>query len=68
MNWVNQRVKVRPNKADGSPHPHAGKTGVVTEVLSLFSAPRAVIRIDEGFESAGNYMVVTLGCLDIVED
>ena len=49
------------------PHPHAGKTGVVTEVLGVYvriSRPRAVVRIDDGQQDAGNFMVVSLDFLE----
>jgi hypothetical protein len=58
------RVRVLATKPDGSPHPHAGKTGVVLEVMSLFDPPKAQVKIDPGFEMAGNIMVVSLSSLE----
>ena len=49
-------------------HPHAGKTGVVSELLGVRLTgpdwkPRAMVKIDAG-EDAGNFMVVSLEFLE----
>ena len=65
--YAGNRVRVGPAKPDGTPHPHAGKTGVILEIMGLFlelQRPRAQVRIDPGFPDAGNIMVVSLSCLE----
>lgn len=57
-------VRVLPTKPNGEPHPHAGKTGVVFEVMALFPPAKAQVKIDEGHEQAGNIMVVSLSSLE----
>ena len=32
-------VKVSPTRADGKPHPHAGKTGTITRFINIYSDP-----------------------------
>lgn len=52
------------------PHPQAGKTGIITELLGVRVAigkPRAMVRIDPGFEHAGNTMIVGLEYLEEVD-
>jgi hypothetical protein len=52
-----------------APHPHAGKTGIITELLGVRLTgpgwpPRAMIRIDVGYKDAGNIMIVSLKYLE----
>jgi hypothetical protein len=66
---LGSHVRVLPAKPDGSPHPHAGKTGKVTEFLGVVLTgedwpARAMVKIDEGCERAGHTMIVTLPCLE----
>jgi hypothetical protein len=65
--------KVEPDDGDTlRPHPHAGKTGIITELLGVRLTgpgwkPRAMVRIDVGQEDAGNFMVVSLKYLEPVK-
>lgn len=67
---VGAHVRVIHTKPDGkTPHPHAGKTGAVIELMGVYLTgpdwnPRAQVRIDQGQEQAGNVMVVSLTCLE----
>lgn len=67
---VNDHVKVGRFKPDGrTPHPHAGKTGVVVDLMGVYLtgpnwAPRAQVKIDPGQPEAGNIMIVSLKCLE----
>jgi hypothetical protein len=52
-------------------HPHAGKTGIITELLGVRLTgpdwpPRAMVKIDAGQPEAGNFMVVSLKFLEPV--
>jgi hypothetical protein len=50
------------------PHPHAGKTGSVYELLGLYvqaGEPRAMIKLDPGIEPEG-FIVVSFPCLEII--
>ena len=64
------RVRVIATKPDGkTPHPHAGKTGVVTQLMGVYLtgpnwSPRAQVRIDAGFPDEGNIMIVSIACLE----
>lgn len=58
------------NVSNLAPHPHAGKIGIITELLGVRIAigkPRAMVRIDPGFEHAGNIMIVGLEYLEEVD-
>jgi hypothetical protein len=56
------RVRISATKPDGSPHPHAGKTGTVSEVFSLI--PRVTILLDHGQEQGGTFAVVSRSCAE----
>lgn len=65
----NDRVRVLPTKPDGTPHPHAGKTGRVLEVMGLvLGPPRVQVKIDDGLMHAGNIMIVSLGSIEKIEE
>lgn len=58
------------NEFGATQHPHAGKTGIITELLGVRIAigkPRAMVRIDKGFEHAGNTMIVSLEYLEEID-
>jgi hypothetical protein len=62
-------VFIPSRTANPAPHPHAGKTGIITELLGVRVAigqPRAMVKIDEGQEHAGNIMIVALEFLELV--
>jgi hypothetical protein len=66
---VGDRVRVGPEKPNGEPHPQAGKTGVVRELMGVLLTgpgwpPRAQVTIDAGFPDAGNIMIVSVVCLE----
>jgi FixJ family two-component response regulator len=62
-------VKVGPTRPDGSPHPHAGKTGRITRFIEAFTNPDwdgprcASIELDPGIEPRG-FIRVSLECLE----
>lgn len=58
------RVRITATKPDGSPHPHAGKTGHVFEVFTF--VPRVTVFLDEGQELGGTYAVVSRECLELI--
>jgi len=66
------RVQVRKDVLlKGELHPHSGKTGIITELLGVRLSgpgwkPRAMIKIDEGCEHAGNTMIVSLEYLETI--
>jgi hypothetical protein len=62
---LNDRVKVRPFKISGEPHPHAGRVGFITEFFTLEKPFRAMIRLADG-PSVGHFAVITLACLEKV--
>lgn len=64
---VGDRVRVLPTKPDGNPHPHAGKTGRLLELMLLFGPARAQVKIDQGCEHAGNIMVVSVDSLERID-
>jgi hypothetical protein len=51
-------VRIRPTKPNGEPHPHAGKTGTVTEAWII--ADRLTVKVDAGIEPQG-YIIVSRG-------
>jgi len=55
------RVKVGPRRPDGTPHPHAGKTGRITRFLE--DPPAAMVHVDAGIEPQG-FVYVSLECLE----
>jgi len=57
---IGMRVRVSENKPDGSPHPHAGKTGRIEHIHYLVGPqPTAHVLIDKGFSEAGRIAVVS---------
>jgi ribosomal protein L21E len=44
-------VRIKTTKPNGEPHPHAGKTGVVTE--AWITANRLTVRVDPGIKPQG---------------
>lgn len=69
---VGSHIRVLPKKPNGEDHPHAGKTGVITELLGVFVtgpgwAARAMVKIDAGFPEAGNFMVVGFGSMELLD-
>lgn len=64
------RVKVGDIRPDGKPHPHAGKTGTITRLISVYSdpywlgPPSAMIRIDSGIKPRG-FIWVSLASLQV---
>ena len=64
---VNDHVLVLPTTANGQPHPHAGKTGIVTELMGIHTQlfnPVAHVRIDPHCDFGGNIMIVGLASLE----
>jgi hypothetical protein len=59
-------VRVGPTKPDGTPHPQAGKTGKILEVMGIFPPAKAQIVVDPGIEPQG-IIVVTLTSLERIE-
>lgn len=62
-------VRIGPSKPDGAPHPHAGKTGVIEEIMGIHTGlftPRAHVRVDPGIEPQG-IIVVSLQCLELAK-
>jgi hypothetical protein len=57
------RVRVAPRKPDGSPHPHAGKTGTITRFQDDY--PAAMVQVDTGIEPQG-FICVSLECLELL--
>jgi len=51
------KVRIKATKPDGSPHPHAGKTGVVDEVW--ITVPRVTVLLDRGQKDGGNFAIVS---------
>ncbi|MFZ0773155.1 MAG: hypothetical protein WCA49_04630 [Candidatus Sulfotelmatobacter sp.] len=47
--WIGKNVRVGPTKPDGTPHPSAGKTGRVWDVLPLGAQMRAVVEVENDF-------------------
>ena len=67
---VGQRVRVLPVKPNGEPHPQAGKTGTVIELMGVYTSlfsPTAQVRVDKGIEPQG-VIVVGLGSLETIEE
>ena len=66
-------VKVGPTRSDGSPHPHAGKTGRITRFMNTYTdpywlgLPSAMIKLDSGIEPRG-FIWVSLECLEALPD
>jgi hypothetical protein len=66
-------VKVRPTRPDGSPHPHAGKTGRITRFMNTYTdpywlgLPSAMIKLHAGIEPRG-FIWVSLECLEALPD
>ncbi len=69
---VGDHVRVRetavaPYDVPGFKHPHAGKTGCVTEILGVLvriGQPRALVKLDDGSGIA----IVSLQYLEITKD
>ncbi len=59
-------VKVKALRPDGTPHPHAGKTGTITRFENTHTAgpPSAMVRVDSGIEPQG-YICVSLPSLEL---
>lgn len=57
------KVRIKATKPDGSPHPHAGKTGVATEVW--LTMPRVTVLLDPGQEQGGTYAIVSRECVEL---
>ena len=66
-------VKVGPNRPDGKPHPHAGKTGRITKFIDAYTdpywlgPPSAMIKLDSGIEPQG-FIWVSLESLEALPD
>ena len=65
---LRDHVKVGPTKPNGDPHPHAGKTGIITEFMGLYiptptGIPSAMIKVDPGIEPQG-FISVSTTCLE----
>lgn len=58
------RVRITATKPDGSPHPHAGKSGVVFEVFQF--VPRVTVLLDKDQELGGTYAVVSRQCVELI--
>jgi hypothetical protein len=58
------RVQITAIKPDGTPHPHAGKTGVLAEVF--ITVPRVTVLLDQGQEQGGTYAVVSRECVRVI--
>jgi len=64
-------VKVGLTRPDGTPHPHAGKTGRITRLTNAFTnpywsgLPSAVVKLDPGIEPRG-FIWVSLQCLEVL--
>jgi hypothetical protein len=62
-------VMVGPNRPDGKPHPHAGKTGRIVRFIDPYSepyklgAPSALIELDSAIWP-GQFIWVSLECLE----
>lgn len=62
-----KRVRVGSTKPDGTPHPQAGKTGVVQEVhLTVGPYPTVHILIDAEFLQVGTIAIVSIESLEAV--
>jgi hypothetical protein len=51
-------------------HPHAGKRGVITEVLGVLvkiGSPRAMVRLDLDQKPAGHFICVSLAFLEVIQ-
>lgn len=57
-------VRIKATKPDGTPHPHAFKTGVLFEVFMF--VPRVTVFLDEGQELGGTYAVVHSSCVELL--
>jgi len=66
-------VKVGRTRPDGTPHPHAGKTGRITRLTNAFTnpywlgLPSAIVKLDPGFEPPG-FIWVSLQCLEALPE
>jgi hypothetical protein len=64
-------VKVGLTRPDGSPHPHAGKTGRITKFADAYAdwlgLPSAMIKLDSGIEPRG-FIWVSLQCLEALPE
>jgi hypothetical protein len=66
-------VKVGPTHPDGTPHPHAGKTGRITKLMNWYSdpywlgLPSALIKLDLGIEPQG-FIWVSLASLEALPE
>ena len=54
-------IRVTATKPDGEPHPHAGKTGVITE--AWITVNRLTVRVDPGIEPQG-FIVISRECAE----
>jgi hypothetical protein len=67
------RVKVRPTRPDGKPHPHSGKTGKITRFIDCYSCPdwngplSAAVKLDAGILPQG-FIWVSLECLEALPE
>lgn len=60
---VHDLVMVKPNKNDGEKHPHAGRTGHITEFFRFREPVTAMIRLNTN-PKVGHFIVVSLTCLE----
>lgn len=58
------RIRVKLFKPNGEPHPHAGKTGTVTEAW-IFD-DRLTVLVDLGFEPQG-FIIISRPCAERIE-
>jgi hypothetical protein len=67
------RVKIGPTRPDGTPHPHARKSGWIAKFMNRYSEPyylglpSAMIKLDSRSEHQG-YIWVSLVCLEVLPD
>ena len=57
-------VRILARKPNGDPHPHAGKTGIVSE--AWITVDRLTVRVDEGIEPQG-FIIVSRGSVEVME-
>lgn len=63
-------VKVGPTLPDGTPHPHAGKAGIITKSIDIYSdpywlgPPSAMVKLDPEIRPQG-FIWISLVCLDV---
>jgi curved DNA-binding protein CbpA len=70
---VGVHVRVGPTRLDGTPHPHAGKTGRIKRFINLYSdpywlgLPSAMIQLDPKIKPPG-FIWVSTRCLKVLPE